>query len=658
MDIPQTSPLLQKERKAFRFLGVVVVLLAAVTGAGKCGEPSVDLRMPPTQQVVGELSALPPERAAGVLREAVLKNYRPSSVVQTSSSLQPVFVQWVRLWQWYSLLAKKDEEEFARFLLRYFREDRAKGANALLYRRVGENFPGEMPAITKETAVALLKNPAMEKKVREDYLPSNFFWKSAWLVDYLGKDAAAEIAGNPKFLEAFFGAVSEDDFLPGVFQNLERLRRHSPQDFREYFELALALSIVFDQKPDANWPHHQVPKGGLLPDRQTVEERFDFWVDSQRKSRLLTDLRQLKADQLKFVVDALAPSNELRWAQGKIRFARGSFSKVFSSIQYDNSRVQRKQYTWPGGIPYTLENIEAKGGICVDQAYFSALAGKAKGVPTLLFVGQGSDGGHAWFGYLVAPDRWDMDAGRYKEQKFTVGHAKDPQNWEDISDHELKFLSQRVRQTPEYRSGELDLLVAENFLAAGDLQRARGAAESALLAAKQNPDAWDMKTRLLELQAAPLPEVTAHFEAAAQNFCNQADLQAYYLTSLAKKLKDSGEFRKAQEIESKVIIKNSSQRMDISLGAAAQKMNALLEAGKTAEAVREFQVQSMRLGADGGGNYFYEMVKPLVEHLLKAGDRKQAAQILEGAKARLKTERGSILANEFAELRAKINAAR
>ena len=40
----------------------------------------------------------------------------------------------------------------------------------------------------------------------------------------------------------------------------------------------------------------------------------------------------------------------------------------------------------------TLPLILQEGGLCVDQAYFAAMVGKAKGVPTLLFRGAGLDG--------------------------------------------------------------------------------------------------------------------------------------------------------------------------------------------------------------------------------------------------------------------------
>ena len=92
------------------------------------------------------------------------------------------------------------------------------------------------------------------------------------------------------------------------------------------------------------------------------------------------------------------PKSELDWARESVKLRRASFDKIFSSIKYDKPRLEGGIFRWPYG-DYSLGSIKEKGGICVDQAYFSSMAGKAKGIPTLTFVGQGSGGGHAWFGF-------------------------------------------------------------------------------------------------------------------------------------------------------------------------------------------------------------------------------------------------------------------
>src|SRR5690606_25541101 len=92
---------------------------------------------------------------------------------------------------------------------------------------------------------------------------------------------------------------------------------------------------------------------------------------------------------------------------------------------------------------YSLSSIRALGGICVDQAYFAWQAGKAKGIPTIIFSGAGNDGAHAWVGYYDANRGWNMDVGRYSQGEYVTGRAFSPQDWRHFTDHELRFL--RVR---------------------------------------------------------------------------------------------------------------------------------------------------------------------------------------------------------------------
>jgi len=92
----------------------------------------------------------------------------------------------------------------------------------------------------------------------------------------------------------------------------------------------------------------------------------------------------------------------------------------------------------------------------VDQAYFSSMAGKAKGIPTLTFVGQGSGGGHAWFGFLKNPGRWETDCGRYENQNYPVGNAIDPQLWKLITDDELGALARGEKNLSGFRGKAVD----------------------------------------------------------------------------------------------------------------------------------------------------------------------------------------------------------
>src|SRR5690349_8136024 len=81
-----------------------------------------------------------------------------------------------------------------------------------------------------------------------------------------------------------------------------------------------------------------------------------------------------------------------------------------------------------------------EGRICADQAFFVSETGKAQGIPTLLFLGQGSSGGHAWVGYMGEAGKWNLEVARYREQNFVAGSAWDPHTWRRVTDAQIRFL--------------------------------------------------------------------------------------------------------------------------------------------------------------------------------------------------------------------------
>ncbi len=136
----------------------------------------------------------------------------------------------------------------------------------------------------------------------------------------------------------------------------------------------------------------------------------------------------------------------------------------------------------------------------VDQAYFATQVGKARGVPTLLFPrGEGMDGRHAWFGFLDGNQQWQLNAGRAGVLRFVTGYARDPQTWKEISDHELRFLSERFRSQPAFHTSRVHQQFAADYLANRNPAAAIHAAWQATKFERRNLDAW---TTLLDAQVA------------------------------------------------------------------------------------------------------------------------------------------------------------
>jgi hypothetical protein len=290
-------------------------------------------------------------------------------------------------------------------------------------------------------------------------MPSRYETNLQPLGAALSPELRAWLVGNAAFSEEFFAVAQALDYVPGVFAVLLDLFQADAARFREYPSLALALALVYDVPPPPDWPHGQVSAAALPRRLRPAREAFAWWVGEDRAGRTAHRLNRLGADELKFVVDAAAPAAELTWAQRNVTFPLTEFARAYPLVRYRMERVQTEAFQWPG-TTYRLADILQNGGICVDQAYFAAQAGKARGIPTLLFRGAGLDGRHAWFGFLDGAQAWQLDAGRYAEQRFITGLAHDPQTWTDLSDHELRFLAERFRALPAFRQSRTHGLMA------------------------------------------------------------------------------------------------------------------------------------------------------------------------------------------------------
>ncbi|NDE85502.1 MAG: hypothetical protein EB056_05690, partial [Verrucomicrobia bacterium] len=220
------------------------------------------------------------------------------------------------------------------------------------------------------------------------------------------------LGSNAGLVAAFFENLNPGDHPKQAVGILSDMQKKYPEDVAALPRLAVALALVFDQPFPKNWPHGQVLHAAVPWEEPMPVERLHTMAALQKERRYLLDLRDLMVDELKYIVDHPLTDLEMEWARKNVTASRSGFDKVFSGIRYDVPRYERNVLTWP--YPnYTLAEIRQRGGICVDQAYFAAITGKAKGLPTLFFTGQGDSGGHAWFGYLEAPGRWETDCGRY-----------------------------------------------------------------------------------------------------------------------------------------------------------------------------------------------------------------------------------------------------
>jgi tetratricopeptide (TPR) repeat protein len=268
----------------------------------------------------------------------------------------------------------------------------------------------------------------------------------------------------------------------------------------------------------------------------------------------------------------------------------------------------------------------------------------------LLFTGQGSDGGHAWFGYMRSDDQWEIDCGRYSQHNYATGEALDPQTWQPISDHELELLAARFRDKPEFAASMNTLAVAEILEKSGDNPRAGQAYEKAIQLCSQNADAWSAGAAFLQRRGAPAKERILFHERAKTQFANQADLKVLHQQALISIYQEQGDLDSVKKIEQQILSQNKRRRSDLSVNMAANQLTAMLEAGNMAEAEKLFRRQVHSLSQTGGGNFYYDVAEPYIRVLVEKGDKGGARRSIDLVRRKLAPEPGGILDASMSEL--------
>lgn len=464
------------------------------------------------------------------------------------------------------------------------------------------------------------------------------------------------LIGNDAFAQGFFETLSSQDQPVEVLRILQQLYAANPSLFSDYASLAVAIAVVYDVPPPPDWPHGQVSERQLPRRLPSPVEAFNFWVRLDRANVTAHRLRRLPASELKFVIDTSTPFAELTWAQRNVTPPLSEMARAYDMVGYRQDRVEQGKHSWPGAN-YRLETILKEGGICVDQAYFATQVGKARGVPTLLFRGAGLDGRHAWFGFL-SPAGWVLDAGRYAEQRFVAGRARDPQTWREFTDHELLFVSDRFRATPLYRLSAIHAAFAREYLRARDYPNALRSAREATNREHRNLGAWQV---LIAVQDAAGDEPRVRegtLRDAMLALQKYPDLERDFGTQLVASLRGRGETSVAAIEEQRLVRKYQGERSDLSIQQAGEMLQRGLENEDLAGQIRTYR-RLLELHGRGASIDFYDkVVLPFVEHLHKQNQLPAARDALARARSTLRVEKGQQLDMEMVRLAERLRAPR
>ena len=473
----------------------------------------------------------------------------------------------------------------------------------------------------------------------------------------LTPELQAWLVGNAAFSQAFFALLSPADYLPNVFGILNALYRPDPARFKTYANLALAIAVVYDVPPPPIWPHGQVTPEALPRKLPAPGEAFAWWIKQEQLGRTYHRLSRLSADELKFVVDAAAPFAELEWTQGLADYPLHLLARAYTMVRYRNARVANNRPMWPGRT-YKLPEILSAGGICADQAYFATEVGKARGVPTLLIYGAGNDGRHAWFGYLDGDQKWQLDAGRYAEQRFVTGFARDPQTWRKFSDHELKFLSERFRELPSYRQSRVHAEFAADYLAAGQVGAAATAARRAVTFERRNQTGWELLLAAAKAEGRDAKTLESLLREAALAFQRYPDLEAFYVNRTAESLRARGQTSEAEAEVRRIATKNKGDRIDLSVQQGRDIVLRAMATQPLPEQIRAYNSVVDTYGREAGIGFVDQVVTIFVEHLLQLQRPAEATSAIDRARRALKVEGNSQLEAEFTRLRNEVKVPR
>lgn len=520
-----------------------------------------------------------------------------------------------------------------------------------------ETWAGAYLQLMSELDEAYQKNGV--KSFTDD--PKFTTWLSTlgWLKLGIGNTA---IIDNAELTKAFIELGKLPEVSGLLFQNLRptddaakacailvKIYQAHPEKVKDYAALAVAYAVVFDQPYPDDWPHHQVERKAVPFGDEDPVARFDFYVQSNETKKLETDLKTLTVTELKFLVDSFVNLDELRYAQ-KTKFKQSQFEKAYFSITYDYDRYKVSAWDWTYDT-YTLEEIETKNGICVDQAYYASIAGKGLGIPTLYFSGQGTDGGHAWFGYMDRPGKWEMDCGRYSQSNFAVGFALDPQTWQDINDAELEFKFKSTDNVPNYAASQTAFLWA---LQQKDFSLGAKILSEARTLNPENPEIWKYeKAYLIDLKTPP-ETMKPFYESWIVQFARNTDMKVEGQTSLVQILKALND-PTAEDLQKSIVSQNRKKRSDLGVTAGADALLSLVEAKNWTEAELQYKKIIRQFDDQAGGNLFYDVVRPYVRACMKYDQKELAKDALKYAEKKIPMENGGLLEREFKSLEIAVN---
>jgi len=485
------------------------------------------------------------------------------------------------------------------------------------------------------------------------------YWSKEFLIPYfIKKNSSNDAFADCRSLLAVDGLsdkavsyVNESDNKTVFIEILSKLLGDDKRKFERYMNLAIAIAMVWDEPFPDSWPHPNVNRSDVPIGNLDVLSMFKYFVSSHENGRLKIGLDRLSVRELCFVIDTPVELNELKYAQQIKLKSLKDLERLYKIIPYDQQRINSEEYEWPHG-PYRLIDIGLKkGGICMDQSYFAAHAAKSQGVPSILFMGQGRSGGHAWVGYLESRGRWKLNAARWASEKYPVGFAYDPQTWERISDTQFEFYLKSNGDSPSRVKGKLVLAWA---LLNKDSSQFESLLQVAAKIMPRSKEPWQIELKHLDDRNASPEEMRFFWIRWINNFKEEKGTKAKGQIELLKVLRKLELNSAAVKLSRQIVNENRSGRFDLGITVASDEVFDLQRSKDWTKAHRKYKVTLEQFRTSSGGHLFYNLIEPYVRNCLLDRRMEEASDAMGLAGKIIKPVQNTILYNDFEKLRSEV----
>ena len=328
---------------------------------------------------------------------------------------------------------------------------------------------------------------------------------------------------TPSALESWLLTVRTDhDDVAAALQTWSKIARTDPAGKGPLANLALACALVYEKPLKTRWNDDYLTI--------TAEERYAFYAKHAEKGGLALKPDKLAARDLVWVVGAPVPESELEWAQSKAHFRQRTWGTSYDSIRYDMERAVKDVNKYDA---YTFAEIQKKGGICGDRAYFGSYTACAVGIPAAVVSGDGSRGPHAWMTWLADDDKWEF-SGRYGG--YPLGEVHNPQTGKSESEQEFIRRTGRAASDAAMLQGMRPIWLARVIEAGQAVDLAAQVMDGAVTLASKVPAVWQAKLAFWSAHKgeAPLDQWRTFLDALKREMKADPDLLAEARTAEEK----------------------------------------------------------------------------------------------------------------------------